>query len=66
MNILVNDESHQFSQPLTLLNLLNLLALNPAGSALAVNQVIIPRDNWPAHLLEDGDEILLFQAIAGG
>ena len=66
MNILVNDAPHQFSQPLTLLNLLNLLALNPAGSALAVNQVIIPRDNWPAHLLEDGDEILLFQAIAGG
>lgn len=66
MNILVNDEPHQFSQPLTLLNLLNLLALNTAGSALAVNQVIIPRDNWPAHLLEDGDEILLFQAIAGG
>lgn len=66
MNILVNDEPHQFSQTLTLLNLLNLLALNPAGSALAVNQVIIPRDNWPAHLLEDGDEILLFQAIAGG
>ena len=66
MNILVNEVPHQFSQPLTLLNLLNLLALNPAGSALAVNQVIIPRDNWPAHLLEDGDEILLFQAIAGG
>jgi sulfur carrier protein len=66
VNILVNDEPHQFSQPLTLLNLLNLLALNPAGSALAVNRVIIPRDNWPAHLLEDGDEILLFQAIAGG
>jgi sulfur carrier protein len=66
VNILVNDEPHQFSQPLTLLNLFNLLALNPAGSALAVNQVIIPRDNWPAHLLEDGDEILLFQAIAGG
>nr|WP_254312951.1 sulfur carrier protein ThiS [Rahnella aceris] len=63
---MVNDEPHQFSQPLTLLNLLNLLALNPAGSALAVNRVIIPRDNWPAHLLEDGDEILLFQAIAGG
>ncbi|WP_112288548.1 sulfur carrier protein ThiS [Rahnella variigena] len=66
MNILVNEESHQFSQPLTLLTLLDVLALNPAGSALAVNQVIIPRDNWPAHLLEDGDEILLFQAIAGG
>jgi len=66
VNILVNDESHQFSQPLPLLALLDELALNTAGRALAVNQVIIPRDNWPAHWLADGDEILLFQAIAGG
>nr|WP_238485004.1 sulfur carrier protein ThiS [Rahnella rivi] len=55
-----------FSQPLTLLTLLSELTLNPAGCALAVNQVIIPRESWPSHLLEDGDEILLFQAIAGG
>ncbi|MBF7997790.1 sulfur carrier protein ThiS [Rahnella laticis] len=66
MNIHVNDELHHFAGPLTLFTLLNLLDLNPAGSALAVNQVIIPRDNWPAHLLEDGDQVLLFQAIAGG
>ncbi|MFS7253140.1 sulfur carrier protein ThiS [Rahnella rivi] len=66
MNIFVNDESHLFNQPLTLLTLLSELTLNPAGCALAVNQVIIPRDSWSSHLLEDGDEILLFQAIAGG
>ncbi len=66
MNIFVNDESHLFNQPLTLLTLLSELTLNSAGCALAVNQVIIPRDSWSSHLLEDGDEILLFQAIAGG
>jgi sulfur carrier protein len=66
VNILVNDEPHHVAEPITLHALLNLLALNPAGSALAVNQVIIPRDHWAAHWLEDGDEILLFQAIAGG
>ncbi|WP_413531414.1 sulfur carrier protein ThiS [Rahnella inusitata] len=66
MNIQVNDEPHHFTEPLTLLDLLNLLALSVEGSALAVNQVIIPRDNWLSHLLKDGDHVLLFQAIAGG
>ncbi len=66
MNILVNDEPHRFVEPLTLYTLLNLLSLSATGSALAVNQVIIPRDNWPSHLLKDGDQVLLFQAIAGG
>ena len=66
MNILVNDEPHHFDKPITLHDLLCLLALNATGSALAVNQVIIPRDNWPSRLLEDGDQVLLFQAIAGG
>lgn len=66
MNILVNDEPHRFAEPLTLYTLLNLLTLSATGSALAVNQVIIPRDNWPSYLLKDGDQVLLFQAIAGG
>lgn len=66
MRILVNDEPHNVSGPLTLQALLSQLDLNCAGCALAVNQVIIPRDGWSVHLLEDGDQVLLFQAIAGG
>jgi len=66
MNIQVNDEPHRFTEPLTPLDLLSLLSLSAEGCALAINQVIIPRDNWPSHLLKDGDHVLLFQAIAGG
>lgn len=66
MNVVVNDELHHFAEPMTLHALFSLLALSSVGSALAVNQVIIPRDNWPSHLLKDGDQVLLFQAIAGG
>jgi len=66
VNILVNDEPHHFSETLTLEILLSQLMLNATGSALAVNQIIVPRDSWPAHVLEDGDQVLLFQAIAGG
>lgn len=66
MNLIINDQSHHFSAPLTLLALLEQLEYQQNGSALAVNQVIIPRHNWSSHQLADGDNILLFQAIAGG
>ncbi|VFP84638.1 Sulfur carrier protein ThiS (plasmid) [Candidatus Erwinia haradaeae] len=38
----------------------------PLGTALALNQTIIPRSNWKDYQVKDGDDILLFQAIAGG
>ena len=66
MKLMINDESHDFAAPLTLLALLEQLNHQQEGSALAVNQVIIPRHNWSSHQLADGDNILLFQAIAGG
>lgn len=66
MKLMINDESHDFAAPLTLLALLEQLSHPQEGSALAVNQVIIPRHNWSSHQLADGDNILLFQAIAGG
>nr|WP_244317199.1 sulfur carrier protein ThiS [Yersinia aleksiciae] len=52
--------------PLTVQGLLTQLGYNQPGSALAINQTIIPRDTWHDRLLQDGDDILLFQAIAGG
>jgi len=66
MNLIINDQPHQVVPPLTLLTLLEQLKYDQTGSALAVNQVIIPRPNWSTHQLADGDNILLFQAIAGG
>jgi sulfur carrier protein len=36
------------------------------GVALALNQHILPRERWEHHLLQEGDQILLFQVIAGG
>ncbi len=66
MKLMINDELHHFAAPLTLLDLLEQLNHSQEGSALAVNQMIIPRHNWSSHMLADGDNILLFQAIAGG
>ena len=66
MHIQFNDEPLQCPDNLTLENVLEQLRLMRPGIALAVNQTIVPREQWETHLLNDGDQILLFQAIAGG
>jgi sulfur carrier protein len=66
MKLLINEQSYEFTTPLTLQALLIQLDKQQPGYALAVNQQIIPRDHWEHTPLNDGDNILLFQAIAGG
>jgi sulfur carrier protein len=66
VKISLNDELIELDNALTVNGLLTQLGYNQPGSALAINQTIIPRDSWDYHLLQDGDDILLFQAIAGG
>ncbi|MCG6471027.1 sulfur carrier protein ThiS, partial [Vibrio parahaemolyticus] len=46
--------------------LLEQLDQRQAGAALAINQQIVPREQWTQHIVQDGDQILLFQVIAGG
>lgn len=66
MKITVNDDDYRFDTPLTVHALLTFLEQSLPGSALAVNQVIVPRPQWAEHLLKDGDNVVVFQAIAGG
>ncbi|MGK7244563.1 sulfur carrier protein ThiS [Buttiauxella agrestis] len=66
MRIHFNDEPMQCPDNLTLAMLLEQLSLLKPGVALAINQRIVPREQWENYLLNDGDKIVLFQAIAGG
>ena len=66
MRITVNDDVMIFTEPLTVSALLALLERPAAGVAVAVNQTIIVRDEWTGFIINDGDQVLLFQAIAGG
>ncbi|RPH21246.1 sulfur carrier protein ThiS [Buttiauxella warmboldiae] len=66
MNIQFNDEPLACPDNLTLEKLLQQLHLLKPGVALAINQAIVPREQWATYWLNDGDQILLFQAIAGG
>lgn len=66
MRIHFNDKPLECTEGMTLATLLAQLEQGKAGAALAVNQTIIPREQWSNYLLREGDTILLFQAIAGG
>lgn len=66
ISIMVNDRPIELARNVTLLEMLAQLGLADDGTALAVNHLIIPRSEWARHQLTDGDDILLFQAIAGG
>lgn len=66
MKITVNDQPMELMAPLAIQQLLEHLKQTQPGMALAINQTIIPRSEWNTHQINDGDNILLFQAIAGG
>ncbi|MBG3050377.1 sulfur carrier protein ThiS [Proteus mirabilis] len=66
MNITVNDERYSLDMPVTISQLLIELKHPSIGVALAINDIIIPRENWNTQMINEGDTILLFQAIAGG
>lgn len=66
INIVLNDQPLEVECTITVEKLLQQLNRHQPGTALAVNQVIIPRTDWEEYQLYEGDNILLFQAIAGG
>jgi sulfur carrier protein len=66
MKININDQPVELKDRLTLEALLTQMRYSPEGTALAINQIIIPRSQWPQQWVNEGDDILLFQAIAGG
>lgn len=66
MNIQVNEEALELVDSMTIEQLLTYLEKPLIGSAIAVNQKVISRSDWAEYIINEGDNISLFQAIAGG
>ena len=66
MRILFNDEPMRCADGLTISTLLEQLRQLKPGMALALNQQILPHEQWELQQVRDGNRILLFQVIAGG
>ncbi|MDN3679641.1 sulfur carrier protein ThiS [Vibrio tapetis subsp. quintayensis] len=66
IEIAVNGKSVTLTSILSVAQMLDKLELSSSGCALAINGEIVPRSQWPEVSVNQGDEISLFQAIAGG
>ena len=66
MKILINDDEIQFSGN-KLIDLLNENGFsNSSNLAIAVNETVIPRNNWKSCILKEGDSVLIITPAQGG
>lgn len=65
MIIKVNDKEVD-TQATNLFQLAEELHLPPKGTAIAVDQEMIPRTDWQHTLLKENQDIIIIKAVCGG
>ena len=66
MRIRLNGEDQEFEAPLDVRGLLSRLGLEPTKIAVERNLEIVPRSQYGATALADGDRLEIVQFIGGG
>jgi sulfur carrier protein len=67
INVRVNDAPRAFAGPLTLQDALQQIGVaERKGVAVAINDNVVPRREWPARPLNEGERVLIIQATQGG
>ncbi len=66
MNIVVNGESREVPEGLSVTGLLAHLDLAPGRVAVERNLDILPRDQWASTLLAAGDRFEIVHFVGGG
>lgn len=64
--ISVNGETRPHTSGITVRDVVSSLTANPEGCAVAVNDTVVPRSDWPARAVEPGDRIEILTAVQGG
>lgn len=62
----VNQKKHQFSEQLTLMELVENLNIQTNGIAIAINSEVVKKSDWDNHTLKHDDAILIIQSTQGG
>ncbi len=66
VSVSVNGEAREIPGGLPLDRLVATLSQAPAGVAAAVNEIVVPRTQWPTTPLGDGDRVEVLTAVQGG
>ena len=66
MEVIVNGEAVEVEPGISVLALLNQLALDPARVAIELDRHIVKASEWPQTGLFDGSRIEIVQFVGGG
>lgn len=66
VSVSVNGEAREVAEGVTLDRLVATLTAAPSGVAAALNETVVPRAQWPATALRDGDRVEVLTAVQGG
>ncbi|AZM88796.1 MULTISPECIES: sulfur carrier protein ThiS [Streptomyces] len=66
MTISVNGEPREIAAGTTLDAVVATLTSAPSGVAAALNETVVPRGQWPATPVDEGDRIEILTAVQGG
>ncbi|WGE66204.1 sulfur carrier protein ThiS [Actinobacillus equuli subsp. equuli] len=66
MQIFINNQPLDVAENTSIQTALALSQTNLQGVAVALNQQIVPKNEWQNYLLQEGAKLIVFKAIAGG
>jgi sulfur carrier protein len=66
VTITVNGDERELSEGATLASLLDTLGVRRDGTAVALNDDVVPRTRHAATVLRGGDRLEIIVAVAGG
>ncbi len=66
MKLQINGEQRDFSDSLTVASLVEHLGMKADRVAVELNLEIVPRTNWEATNLKDGDKLEIVHFVGGG
>ena len=66
VRIKVNDEPRELPADATVADLVAGMALGPRRIAIEVNRAVVPRAEYAAHRLAEGDAVEIIHFVGGG
>ncbi|MFC0624351.1 sulfur carrier protein ThiS [Kribbella deserti] len=66
MNVVVNGTAEQVQAGSTVADVVGRWAKSPTGVAVAVNDAVVTRTDWPETALAEGDRVEILTAVQGG
>lgn len=66
MRIFMNGDEVEIEDDASVEDIIEAFKLPKQGVAVAVNDSVVPRENWQNHGLVNGDSVMLIRAVQGG